>query len=46
MGTPIMSTVVAGASGVLPGVRLAIAVNAALVLAATTLAVTALRPRH
>ncbi|NUR30471.1 MAG: MFS transporter [Catenulispora sp.] len=43
MGTPIMSAVVAGASGVLPGLRLAIGVNAALVLAATVVAVGALR---
>ncbi|NUP52440.1 MAG: MFS transporter [Catenulispora sp.] len=47
MGTPIMSAVVAGASGagVLAGIRLAIGVNAALVLAATVLAVGGLRPR-
>ncbi|GAA1965688.1 MFS transporter [Catenulispora subtropica] len=46
MGTPIMSAVVAGASSVLPGVRLAIGVNAALVLVATTLVVGALRGRR
>lgn len=48
MGTPIMSAVVAGASGagVLSGIRLAIGVNAVLVLAATVLAVGGLRPRQ
>nr|WP_261399501.1 MFS transporter [Streptomyces misionensis] len=46
MGTPIMSAIATGASGILPGVRTAVAADTALVLAAALIATVFLRDRR